>query len=217
MSRPCSSLNRPASAPLGAWSTPAVLPRKLCSLAAGERVSESILERVAAGEEAAVKECLDRFGGLVWSVARRFSPTREDAEDAVQEVFLSLWKAAGRYDPALASEATFVTMIARRRLIDRNRARAARPDTAGIEIPAETPGREGPSQIEAAPDVSRAAEALARLRPEQRQVVELSVVRGLSHSQIADATGMPLGTVKTHARRGLQRVREALGTSGEGG
>jgi len=176
-------------------------------------VSDSILIRVAAGEEAAVKECLDRYGGLVWSVARRFSPTREDAEDAVQEVFLSLWKAAGRYDPSLASEPTFITMIARRRLIDRNRARASRPDTAGIEIPANTADRRGQAEIEAAPDVGRAARALAELRPEQRQVVELSIVRGLSHSQIADLTGMPLGTVKTHARRGLQRVRDVLGIS----
>lgn len=177
-------------------------------------MDESILMRVAAGDEAAVKECLDRYGGLVWSVARRFSPTREDAEDAVQEVFLSLWKAAGRYDPKLASEPTFITMIARRRLIDRNRARASRPDTAGIQIPAETPDRRGAAEIEAAPDVGRASQALSELRPEQRQVIELSVVRGMSHSQIADLTGMPLGTVKTHARRGLQRVRDALGTSG---
>ena len=178
-------------------------------------MEDSILVRVAKGEESAVKECLDRYGGLVWSVARRFSPTREDAEDAVQEVFLSLWKAAGRYDPSLASEPTFITMIARRRLIDRNRARASRPDTAGIEIPAETADRRGPAEIEAAPDVGRAAQALAELRPEQRQVVELSVVRGLSHTQIADVTGMPLGTVKTHARRGLQRVRDRLRTREE--
>lgn len=178
-------------------------------------MNESILQRVAAGDQAAVGECLDRYGGLVWSIARRFSPTREDAEDAVQEVFLSLWKAAGRYDPAQASEPTFIAMIARRRLIDRNRARAARPDTAGIELPVDTPDSGGASRIEAAPDVGRAAEALSALRPEQRQVVELSVVRGLSHSQIADLTGMPLGTVKTHARRGLQRVRDALGVGRE--
>lgn len=180
-------------------------------------MSQGILERIAGGDEAAVKECLDRYSGLVWSLARRFSPTRSDAEDAVQEIFLSLWRSAARYDPEKASEVTFIATVARRRLIDRNRARSARPDTDGIEVPENAPSRSGPGQIEAAPDVARAAEALGALRPEQRQVVELAVVRGLSHSQIAELTGMPLGTVKTHARRGLQRVREALGAGKEGG
>jgi RNA polymerase sigma-70 factor (ECF subfamily) len=173
-------------------------------------VSASILERIAAGDQAAVKECMDRFGGLVWSLARRFSPRREDAEDAVQEIFLSLWKSADRYDPALASEATFVAMVARRRLIDRNRARSARPQGTELEAGPEPAARGGAGQVEAAADVRRAVELLDTLRPEQKRVVELSVLSGLSHSEIADLTGMALGTVKTHARRGLARLRAAL-------
>lgn len=176
----------------------------------------SILERVAAGEETAVKECLDRYGALVWSLARRFSGTREDAEDAVQEIFVSLWKSAARFDSGVASETTFVAMVARRRLIDRSRVRASRPDPTSLETVGELPSASASMRVEAAVDLRRAARALEALRPEQRKVVALSVVVGLSHSEIAERTGMPLGTVKTHVRRGLMRVREALAEPAEG-
>src|SRR3954470_14464574 len=84
-----------------------------------------LLGRVAAGDQQAVRECLARYGGLVWSIARRFEAA--DAEDAVQEIFLDLWKSAARFDRQIASEASFVAMIARRRLIDRKRTRGRRP------------------------------------------------------------------------------------------
>ena len=81
----------------------------------------SILQRVAAGDSASVDECIARYGDIVWALARRSSPTRADAEDAVQEIFLEIWRSAGRYNPQVASEATFIGMISRRRLIDRFR------------------------------------------------------------------------------------------------
>ena len=164
-----------------------------------------MLARVAAGEQAAVRECLARYGGLVWSIARRFEAT--DAEDAVQEIFLDLWKSAARFDPAIASEPTFVAMIARRRLIDRRRASRRRPateqvlDEPSIVDPASAP--------DTCAEAAQAARALDQLRPEQRQVLLLST-HGLSHGEIAAQTGMPLGTVKAHARRGLLSIRAAL-------
>lgn len=172
-------------------------------------LADSLFQRIAAGDERAVKSALDRFGGLVWSLARRLTPSPADAEDAVQEIFISLWKSAGRYDPARASEATFVATIARRRLIDRLRASGARPRTEALEA-AETLSSGGSERIEAAVDLGRVEQVLGTLREDQRRVIELAVVRGLSHSQIAEHTGIALGTVKTHVRRGLQRVREAL-------
>src|SRR5512145_3131135 len=84
-------------------------------------MTQSILERVARGDSKAVRECIDEFGGLVWAIARRMARTRADAEDAVQEIFVDVWKSAGRYDPSQGSEKVFVTTIARRRLIDRLR------------------------------------------------------------------------------------------------
>ena len=179
--------------------------------------TEAVLARAAAGDAAAVEACLERFGGLVWSLARRFCRNAADAEDAVQEIFIELWRSAGRYDAAVASEATFVAMIARRRLIDRHRRRLRQPDLQPLPelLPLQAEGAH--TRIEQQPDVQRAARALLTLRPEQQQVLRLSVYGGLSHSEIAEATGLPLGTVKTHVRRGLIQLRESLGLAGTGG
>jgi RNA polymerase sigma-70 factor, ECF subfamily len=173
-------------------------------------VTGSILRRIAEGDKAAVQECIDCYGGLVWSLARRLSPTRADAEDAVQEIFIDLWKSAARFDPAQSSETSFVAMIARRRLIDRLRRFERAPVTE--ELSAEMlDGRRQDKQIELNSEAALAAQALSQLRPEQQQVLQLAIYQGLSHQEIASATGMPLGTVKTHARRGLLHIREALG------
>ncbi|WP_434478838.1 sigma factor [Gemmatimonas sp.] len=85
-----------------------------------------LLPRVAAGDELAVRECVDRYGPLIWALARRWSPDPRGVEDAVQEVFVDLWRSAGRYDATRATEAGWVAMVTRRRLIDRTRT-ATRP------------------------------------------------------------------------------------------
>ena len=174
-------------------------------------VTQTTLERVAAGDSPAVDECLQKYGGLVWSLARKLCPNYADAEDAVQEVFIEVWRHAGRFDPQVASEATYITMIARRRLIDRFRRRSRQLDTASIqeEMVESTSRHEEQTEIEE--EAARAREYMQQLRPEQQQVLELSITHGLSQSQIAEATNLPLGTVKTHARRGLMRLRELLG------
>ena len=81
---------------------------------------KDLLPRIATGDNHAMEECLDLYGNLVWSLARRMSPSA-DADDAVQEIFLDIWKNAARFNKNVASEKTFVMMIARRRLIDRRR------------------------------------------------------------------------------------------------
>ncbi len=90
-----------------------------------------ILAAVAAGRREAMEACIAEYGGMVWSLALRMSPTREDAEEGVQEVFLDVWRHAHRFDPAVSSETTFVAMLARRRLIDRHRRRPARGPRPG--------------------------------------------------------------------------------------
>ena len=169
----------------------------------------STLQRIAAGDAAAVQECLDRFGGLVWSVARRFTYDAAEAEDAVQEVFVDVWKSAGRFDPERSSEAAFIAMIARRRLIDRRRKKERAPDSQSLEL--EPPSEQDTlERVEVCDEAERAVKAMAHLRPEQRKVIELSIYHGLTHEQISKTANMPLGTVKTHARRGLIRLRELL-------
>ena len=148
----------------------------------------------------------------MWTLARRLTSDVADAEDAVQEVFIDLWKSAARFDESVASESTFVAMIARRRLIDRRRKRDRQPDVQPLPERLESVGEveSGATQAELKDDVDRAKRAMDRLRPEQQEVLRLSVVEGLTHQQISKKTEMPLGTVKTHARRGLIKIRELL-------
>ncbi len=156
-----------------------------------------------------MRECINRYGGLVWSLARRLSAPSE-IEDAVQEVFLDLWRSAARFDPGLSSEVAFIAMVARRRLIDRRRRSQRMPQVESL-ADAPTPAEPGSfGRVEASVEASKAHAALAQLRPEQRTVLVLSACHGLSHEEIAQTVNMPLGTVKAHARRGLIKVREML-------
>ncbi len=175
-------------------------------------VTDSVLPRIAAGDPAAVPDCIARYGGLVWSLARRFLGNPSDAEDAVQDVFIELWKNAGRYDPSRSSEPTYVTMIARRRLIDRKR-RTGRAPTA--QTLADEPVEPVTvARIDIEDEAAKAAAVLASLREDERRVIQLAVYQGLTHEAIAAQTGLPVGTVKTHIRRGLIRVRERLTAGG---
>ncbi len=170
-----------------------------------------ILHPVADGKPQAMEAFLDSYSGLVWSLARRHSPTPQDAEDAVQEIFLEIWRSAGRYDPEVAAEQTFVAMIARRRLIDRARRYQRAPRPEGLIEPEIVQADPEPDHVEISDEAQRIAEVLKTLRPEQQRVLELSLVHGRSHSQISEQVGMPLGTVKSLARRGLMKVRRSLG------
>jgi RNA polymerase sigma factor (sigma-70 family) len=182
-------------------------------------LSLTVLQRVARGEPDAVAECIDRFGGLVWLLARRTLNHRADIDDAVQEIFVELWKVADRYDPNIASERAFIATIARRRLIDRGRRERRRlvstVDSADTDLSVgSVPTPDHPSQLRE--ETARAANALQQLSAEQQQALRLSIYHGLSHQEIADRMQMPLGTVKTNLRRGLIRIRELLGVPSQG-
>jgi RNA polymerase sigma factor (sigma-70 family) len=171
-------------------------------------MSESILERVARGDQKAVRECIDEFGGLVWAIARRMTRSRADAEDAVQEIFIDVWRSAARFDSAQGSEKVFISTIARRRLIDRIRRGRMNAMMDGEEALEDPRFAEHGNHGEIRAEAERAAAVVARLRPEQRKVLSMGLLEGLTHSEIATATGMPLGTVKTQMRRGLIQVRQ---------
>jgi RNA polymerase sigma-70 factor (ECF subfamily) len=174
-------------------------------------VSNSLLERISAGDQAAVKECMDVYGGLVWSLARRFNYNVADAEDATQEIFLEIWKSASRYNAEMGSEPVFVATIARRRLIDRMRADKRRPRTEEFDEELTiSDAFEAPDSGALAVETAIAARALAQLGEGEREVLLMGIVDGMTHSEIATATGKALGTVKTQLRRGLIKVRELL-------
>ena len=179
-------------------------------------MSSSLLQRIAAGDAAAVRECIDQYGALVWSIARRLSRTPADAEDATQEIFLDVWRSAARFDASQGSDKVFIAMIARRRLIDRLRKTSAEPPMDPIETLEFVSWTDAAPSSEIAMEAEQATRALAELRPEQRQVLELGLVHGLSQSEIATRLSMPLGTVKSFMRRGLIRVREVMNIAAEG-
>lgn len=176
-------------------------------------MTDCVLPRIAAGDPAATADCIARYGGLVWSLARRFLGNPTDAEDAVQDVFIELWKNAARYDPTRSSESTYITMIARRRLIDRKRRAGRVPPSQPLSD--EPPGVAEVARIDIEDEAARAAAVLGELREDERRVIKMAVYQGLTHEEIAAATKLPIGTVKTHIRRGLIRVRERLAAGGD--
>lgn len=173
-------------------------------------MNKTILQRIAAGDQAAVTECMDQYGGLIWSLARQFLRSAEDAEDVVQDIYIELWSKADSFDPDKAGETTFVAMIARRRIIDRLRKLGRQPqmdelDDAGM--------LEQVSDFDIAETVTELAQAervIAALKPEQQQILYMSIYEGHSHNAISELLNLPLGTVKTTIRRGLIRIREDL-------
>lgn len=135
--------------------------------------------------------------------------THADAEDAVQDIFVSIWRSADRFDPNVGSEATFVAVIARRKLIDRLRAQTRRSDT--VTLTEAAPGAElTVDRSELGEEARIALEAFDELTDDQQRVLRLAVHHGCTHEQIAQTLEMPLGTVKTHSRRGLIKIRETL-------
>jgi RNA polymerase sigma factor (sigma-70 family) len=177
-------------------------------------VTQAILHRIADGDKNAIQDCLNKYGGLVWSIARKMLRNSDEAEDAVQEVFVDIWKNAGRFDESRSSETTFIAMIARRRLIDKIRYSTRRLSADSLEDVLLEPFTRADQDMQVSLEAQQAAEAMRNLRPEQQQVLRLSIIQGMSHQEISEATGMPLGTVKTHARRGILQVREYLGLGG---
>lgn len=169
-----------------------------------------LLPRVAAGDAEAVQQCLDRFGSLVWSLVRGSVTDPGLAEDVVQEVFIDLWRSAARYDETRSSESTFVATIARRRVIDQRRKLGRRPAHEALEDEREGEPDVGLASVDTADEAAQAMQALEVLRPDQRRVLKLAILKGMTHQEISTSIGMPLGTVKSHVRRGLDRVSTAL-------
>lgn len=174
-----------------------------------------LLQRIAEGDESAIAACLDEYGDLVWRLARRYLDRADDqVEDAVQEVFIEIWLAAERFDPEKGSEPAFVATIAHRRLTDIQRRigarrRAMQRYTSQIEAESRIAGSSGSGEPKATA-TDAAEEALATIPEAERDTLVLWLYCGLTQRQIGEATGAPLGTVKSRMRRGILRVCNAI-------
>ena len=173
-------------------------------------VDDGVLLEVAKGIEGAMERCITKYGRLVWAIARKYTRNQSAAEDLVQETFTNLWKTAWRYDPALARESTFISMLARRRAIDFARRQGRQPELEPLPEPDALPlTASGPSAARRCQNADL-REALTQLPAETRALFSLHFDEGMTHPEIVAKTGIPLGTVKTRLRRGLIEARSLL-------
>jgi RNA polymerase sigma-70 factor (ECF subfamily) len=173
----------------------------------------ALVQRMAQGDEAALAALYDRYGTLLHSMALRIVGDPDDAEEVVEEAFWQAWRQAGRYHPERGGISTWLVMIVRSRALDRVRAERRFRDALPVSAaePLHDLSRPSPLDAAAADERSRrVAEVVATLPAEQRRTVEMAYYGGMSQSEIAAATGEPLGTVKTRARLALQKLRGAL-------
>jgi len=167
---------------------------------------QELAEHFRGGDEHALRIAYDRFGGAVLHLAQRVLGNRSDAEDVTQATFVAAWQGRETFDPDRGSLLGWLLGIARRKAVDRIRS-AVRDERITDTIralpqpaaPAETPER--------IVDRLVVADELAQLPAEQRRTLELAFYDDLTHPQISAVTGLPLGTVKSHIRRGMASLR----------
>ena len=169
------------------------------------------------GDRPAFKTLYDRFGGELLALCERIVHNRADAEDVVAEVFWEVWRRRERYDPGRGEARPYLTTLTRSRAIDRLRSQAARPESKNesrremaADLSLAASDRSPEEAVLVGELHARVADALAGLDPRQRQAMELAYYEGLSHQQIANRLDSPLGTVKTHIRKGLAKLRVAM-------
>lgn len=167
-----------------------------------------LVERVASGEERALLELYDRYSNRVYALARRMLGDPMAAEDATQEVFLKLWTRARGYAASRAPFWVWLLAIARHTALDRLRLERRRPPASTAEDP-DAAWRSIPDRASGTEEARWRSLyfAVQALPEEQRRVLELAYYQGLSHSQIAEHLGWPIGTVKTRLRLGMEELR----------
>jgi RNA polymerase sigma factor (sigma-70 family) len=168
---------------------------------------DEILDRFRSGDEHALRLLYDRYGAAVHHLAYASIGNRHDAEDVVQATFVAAWQSRERYDQHVGSLLAWLLGIARRKAVDLVRLRFRQDRITDTLRQVETAGDDGGTSADTVVDRLVVADELSVLEPAQRRVLELSFYDDLTHVQIAALTGMPLGTVKSHLRRGLARLR----------
>ena len=173
----------------------------------------ALVRRMADRQPEAIGELHDRYAGMLLALASRVLGNPSDAEEVVQEALLQAWNQAPGYDPSRSSVSTWLVLITRSRAIDRLRTRRVGERTA-VAARAENPvTHTSPTGLQ---DVwfrerrERVRRELAELPPEQQQVLELAFYEGLTQTEIAARTGIPLGTVKTRTLLAMKKLRKAL-------
>ena len=175
--------------------------------------NDSILARIADGENGSFELLIEKYGNLVWSIGKKFLYRQSDLEDAVQEVFIAIWKSADKYNASKAKEITFVSMIARRRFIDHLRKISKHKNLESID--GDNSGHQlyKESLLNESTDLQLVKNAIQSLDIDDQELLNLSVYQGYSHSEISKLLNIPLGTVKTRIRRNLIKLKEIFETN----
>lgn len=195
---------------------PSPPPLRASDLTGQDKVDYELMQRVSTNQEAAVGELYDRFGSLVFRMAYQVMPTRAEAEDGVQEIFVRLWRTADRYDPRKAALVTWVMLLTRRHLVDKLRRKRSRIKTAmlddslasGIGAWNESDAGKKMEHDEHFDALIKRVDTLPEL---QKTVVMRAYLGGQTLRQISEELGTPLGTIKSALSRALVRLRERTG------
>lgn len=166
-----------------------------------------LMARIRTGDEDALATLHDRYASVVYSVALRVLGETTQAEDILQDIFIQLWRNPQRFDASRGSLGAWLAVIARHRAIDHLRRRRPESDIEDVVISVDTRLEQSTDRSIA---IAKIRTAVERLPVEQRQPLELAFFQGLTHSEIADKTGEPLGTIKTRIRSALLALRKAL-------
>lgn len=171
-----------------------------------------LMEGIAAGDRGAFERLHKKFSGLVFATAFRVLNDPHDAEEVAQEVFSGVWNKSRLFDPKRGKAQVWLSTMARNRAIDRLRSKQRRAqlrDDLQVEQTQESvrPDQGVVEEVRRSEESVVLRDALLRLKPEQREVIEMTYFKGLSQSQAAEALGAPLGTVKARIRRGISRLR----------
>ncbi len=169
------------------------------------------MARVARGEEAALKDVYDRTSAKLFGVCLRILGDEGEAEDVLQEVYLTVWRKASGFDPSRASPVTWLAALARNRAIDRLRGRGARrqdADVGELALPDPTPSAE--TALQTGQELRRLHGCLDELEPAHASAVRTAFFGGLTYDALAQQLSLPLGTVKGWIRRSLIKLRTCL-------
>lgn len=171
------------------------------------------VDRAAGGDQSGLAALYDESSPLVYSVALRMLGRKEDAEEVTLDVYTQVWRTAASYDPSRGTVAAWLVTQARSRAIDRMRARDRRMEREQPMVKFFDRGVDAPSpeqESQAGQRRRRVFAALATLAPEQREAIQLAFFSDLTHSELANQLGQPLGTVKSRIRLGMMKLREQL-------
>lgn len=171
-----------------------------------------LIHSLRSGSKQALGVLYDRYGSLVYTVALKILKQPTDAEDLTQEIFLNVWK-QDKFDPNRANLSTYLCVMTRSRALNRLASQGSYQRSLQ-RLEWLTTDRTQPTPLENAAlseQQETVQQALAQLSDQQRQILEMNFYQGLSHSQIAQQLEIPLGTVKTKARKGLLELRQQLG------